>query len=178
MVKFGTLLYFRNELFELHEFVINMLRTSKGKYNLTFNKWLKRIFLVAKIQATMYASTATGAFAFPVIYYLYYHEKGYIVLCFLPYFDRASLVGYTLNTIYQAVLGLITLGALYSVDLLFITLLFTAAAYIDFVRLDCDALTEELLKIGKERNEENVSQLLRALLVRGQEMDMYVALLS
>lgn len=171
MVKFGTLLYYRKDFCEMHEIISNMLRKSQGKYNLTFNIWIHRIFMVAKLQGIMYGGTAAGAFAFPVIYYLYYHEKGYIVLCFLPYFDRNSLIGYIFNTIYQSVLGLITLGALYSVDLLFIVLLFIGAAYIDFVRLDCDELTEELLKIGKERDEKKTSQLLRALLVRGQDMD-------
>lgn len=136
--------------------------------------WMDRIINVAKLQAFIYGGTASSAFVYPIIFYLYSHETGYIVLCFLPYFDRASVLGYNLNTIYQAVLGLIPLGALYSVDLLFITLLFTGAAYIDILRLDYDALREELFKTSKERDEEKVSQLLRALLVRGQELDEWI----
>lgn len=133
---------------------------------------MDRILMVGKLQAFMYAGTCVGTLAFPIFSYLYYHERAYVVLGVLPYFDPATTMGYTINTIYHFVIGIITLASLYSVDLLFITLLFTGAAYIDIVRLDCDELTEELLKTGKERNEKKISQLLRALLVRGQEMDM------
>lgn len=142
-----------------------------------FNKWMDRIISVAKLQAFMYLCTWIGTLGFPIIHYLRYQERVYVVLGVLPFLDPETTFGYTINTCYHLMIGTITLISFYCLDLLFVTLLFTGAAYSDIVRLECDALTEELLKTGKERNVKKVAQLFRALLVRGQEMDMYVELM-
>lgn len=146
-----------------------MHRTMCGVYSDSLMEWALRIDRVSRIQAAIYGTTAIVCFSYPVILYLSSGERGYIVLCFLPFLDINSLLGYYVNTVYQFVLGMITVCSLYGVDLMMINLLFTGAAYIDSVKHECDRLSAELVKT--KRNAKKISALLLTVVVRGQETD-------
>lgn len=68
---------------------------------------------------------------------------------------------------------MMTLFGFFSIDLLFVTLLFTGANYIDIMRSDVAELSAELVKTGKKRDEQKITRMLRDVLVKGQTVDGY-----
>lgn len=127
--------------------------------------------MVGKCQFLLYTSTAVATITYPLVVYLQRQERVYIVSCFLPFIDRKSLSGFYYNNLYQAYLGILTLFVFFAIDLLFVTLLFTGADYIDFLRSDIAELSAELLKVGKMRDEKKISAMFKDVLVKGQNVD-------
>lgn len=143
-----------------------------GLHSQLLLKWSKQIDLVAKVQGLIFGVCFVACFAYPVVLYLSTGERGYIVLCFLPYFDIYSIEGFILNNVYQSILGIISLCTMYPVDLLIINLLFTGAAYVDTVRHDCVILSNEIRRTNGQKME-SYTELLRTVVIRGQETIKY-----
>lgn len=122
---------------------INLIlyRQAKGNWEKCLDTWLFRFERVSTLHISVHWVAVILLLCFPIYGYF---VLGLMVPFFdlvIPFVDDTSVPGYFIQLIFQFVLCIFVISIMYSVDYVFILTLFSGAAIIDLVEVDCKALT-------------------------------------
>ena len=160
--------YYANEIRSLHTETNELHKRSEDKTTLIL--WTKRIAFMAKFQLFVYGSGILAVILTPMGLYFVYHKR-FLVLNFrLPYVDIEELNGFFIITLFGSFVFCFGAAITYTMDLVFVTVCFSGAAYLDSIRFGCKELSNTILNVSEEEYEKKVPLQLVKLVFRHSEM--------
>lgn len=132
----------------MSEEVSALYNKAEGPYQDVMYDWGRRLEIITKVQFVLYIFSAVGFCLYPLYEYVVLNEKTLIYDLLLP-FDPTTKNGYALTIAVQIFLTYGTTVVIFAVDLLFLLMILSGAAYISLFECDCKMLSIEMEKCSK-----------------------------
>lgn len=149
-VKALTIVYYAKDIYALSQEVLDVHNEAEGPYQDIMHNWAGRLMIITKVQFLLYFFNAVGFCLYPLYGYFVLDEKTLIYDLLLP-FDPTTKKGYAIIIAIQIFLTYGTTVIIFAVDLLFLLMILSGAAFFSLFECDCKMLSIEI--------EENVDNL-------------------
>lgn len=146
------IVYYAKNIYVLSKEVLDVHNTAEGPYQIIMHTWAQRLMLITKMQFVLYFFSAVAFCLYPLYGYLVLNEKILIYDLLLP-FDPTTKNGYAINITIQIFLTYGTTIMIFAVDLLFLLMILSGAAFFSLFECDC-----KMLSIEMEKNDDRVNK--------------------
>lgn len=139
-----TLLYYGADIKQMHLQLLELHRNCRGIWSQQLLQWVKSMDWLLKFQIFIYAGTGVFMIFFPTFYYLVTGKQMLLFTIRIPFLDPDTNQGFLWYYAYEVLCAITTVLITFTGDAVFVLLCFSAAAYLDLVRLKCEQLSERL----------------------------------
>lgn len=159
-----ALLYYGSDIKLMHLQLIELHRNCRGIWSQHLLKWVKTIDWLLKFQICVYAGTGLFMIFFPLFYYLATGEQMLLFTIRIPFLDPDTTVGFLWYCAYEVLCAITTVLITFTGDAVFLLLCFSAAAYLELVRLKCEQLSERIQQSQRHPQANDAAEISKMLL--------------
>lgn len=147
---------------------MNLYSSAKGNWEKCLHTWLHRFQQVSTLHISVHWIAAILLLLYPLYGYFVLDVMVPFFDLVIPFIDDTTTRGYFITLVFQFVLCVFVISIMYSVDYVFILTLFSGAAIIDLIEVDCKALTFAIH--NSNRTVGDINNLLITAIRRNQNM--------
>ena len=145
MNRYLLVLVFSKEIRVMYTILLKLHKASTGKQNETLKLWTSRAKRLMLVQCGLIGSINLVQMVFAVVYLLL-GEKRLIWSMELPLIDVTQGYGFNIALAFELFGCFLCGGISIFLDILFLLYCFSGAAYIEFIKIECESLQEFILK--------------------------------
>lgn len=172
-----TLLYYGTDIKLMHMQLLELHRNCRGIWSQKLLQWVKSMDWLLKFQICVYAGTGIFMIFFPLFYYLVTGEQMLLFTIRIPFLDPGTNMGFLWYYAYEVLCAITTVLITFTGDAVFLLLCFSAAAYLDLVRLKCEQLSERIQQSQRDpgpSDAKEISKMLLSTVHAGIKADEYI----
>lgn len=159
-----TLLYYGTDIKFMHMQLLVLHRNCRGIWSQKLLQWVKSTDWLLRFQVCIYVGTGVFMIFFPLFYYLVTGEQMLLFTIRIPFLDPDTNVGFLWYYAYEMLCAITTVMITFTGDAVFLLLCFSAAAYLELVRLKCEQLSERLRDSQLQPEQNDPKEITRMLL--------------
>lgn len=129
--KMFTVVRYHKRFYVTYMTMLRMFMDANESYDRILNTWMKRTAFFGKMLCMLYTWNIVMFLLIPVVQYAFFNEKVLVLNLMLPLIKIDTYWGYTINTVYQCFVTVLSGFGLLVLDLVFLIYCLMAAAMLD-----------------------------------------------